>query len=263
MKQEEMLLRAIGGADERLIEEALEVRAKRKPAVLRWVAVAACVCLLLASPVGAAMVGRLVELWPSEKTVSYHINERICIENLSDEVVNALNGQEETVLLYPMDTVEDMEAFLGVKLPENEVLSDAELKNFDTIIEKGKEYRSPCMVHLFGNEEYGLTCVDAKMYYQIENAYIFVMYRAATEQMPYENGGGVGFDTEQFVREDYVSAEGLTAVIYKRYTGVDPLVNWSGYAVTTVDGYLVHISLHAPTEQEVVDTMKLILDAYG
>ena len=263
MKKEEKLLMAIGGADERLIEEALEVRVRRKPAILRWVAVAACVCLLLASPVGASMVGRLVELWSSEKNVSYHINDRISMENLSDEVVNALNGQDETVLLYPLDTVEDVETFLGCKLPENEVLSDAHLKNFDTVTEEGKEYRSPCMVHLFGNEEYGLTCVDVRMYYQIENAYIFVTYRAATEQMPYENGGGVGFDTAQFVREDYVTEEGLTAVTYKRYTGVDPLVNWSGYAVTTVDGYLVHISVNAPTEQEVVDTMKMLLDAYG
>ena len=262
MKKEEKLLMAIGGADERLIEEALEVRVRRKPAILRWVAVAACVCLLLASPVGASMVGRLVELWSSERNVSYHINDRISMENLSDEVVNALNGQDETVLLYPLDTVEDVETFLGCKLPENEVLSDAHLKNFDTVTEEGKEYRSPCMVHLFGNEEYGLTCVDAKMYYQIENAYIFVIYRAATEQMPYENGG-VGFDTLQFVREDYITEEGLSAVIYKRYTGVDPLVNWSGYAVTTVDGYLVHISVNAPTEQDVVDTMKTILDAYG
>lgn len=263
MKKEEKLLMAIGGADERLIEEALEVRVRRKPAILRWVAVAACVCLLLASPVGAAMVGRLVELWPSEITVRYHINDRISMENLSDEVVNALNGQEETVLLYPMDSVEDIEAFLGCKLPENEMLTNAQLKNFDTVTEEGKEYRSPCMVHLFGNEEYGLTCVEARMYYQIENAYIFVMYRAATEQMPYENGGGIGFDVEQFDREDYITEEGLSAVIYKRYTGVDPLVNWSGYAVTTVDGYLVHISVNAPTEQEVVDTMKMLLDAYG
>lgn len=263
MKQEEMLLRAIGGADERLIEEALEVRAKRKPAVLRWVAVAACVCLLLASPVGAAMVDRLVELFPSENMVSYHINDRVSIENLSDEVVNALNGQDETVLFYPMDTVEEMEAFLGVELPGNEVLSDADLKNFDTITEDGKEYRAPCRVHLFGNKEYGLTCVEAKMYYQLGNAYVFVMYRAATEQMPYENGGGVGFDTEQFVREDYVTEKGLTCVLYKRYTGVHPLVNWSGYAVATVDGYLIHISLDAPSEQEVESTLKSILDAYG
>ena len=263
MKTEEKLLHAIGGADERLIEEALEVRVRRKPAILRWVAVAACVCLLLASPVGASMVGRLVELWSSEKNVSYHINDRISMENLSDEVVNALNGQDETVLLYPLDTVEDVEAFLGCKLPEKEMLTNAQLKNFDTVIEEGKEYRSPCMVHLFGNEEYGLTCVEARMYYQIENAYIFVMYRAATEQMPYENGGGIGFDVEQFDREDYITEEGLSAVIYIRYTGVAPLGNWSGYAVTTVDGYLVHISVNAPTEQEVVDTMKTILDAYG
>ena len=35
MKTEEKLLMAIGGADERLIEEALEVRVRRKPAILR------------------------------------------------------------------------------------------------------------------------------------------------------------------------------------------------------------------------------------
>ena len=262
MKTEEKLLHAIGGVDERLIEEALEIRVKRKPAILRWVAVAACVCLLLASPVGASMVGRLVELWSSEKNVSYHINDRISMENLSDEVVNALNGQEETVLLYPMDSVEDIEAFLGCKLPENEMLTNAQLKNFDTVIEEGKEYRSPCMVHLFGNEEYGLTCVEAKMYYQIENAYIFVIYRAATEQMPYENGGGIGFDVEQFDREDHMTASGMESVIYTKYSG-DSNWGWSCNGIATLDGYVIFISLNAPTKQEAVDTMKTILDAYG
>lgn len=263
MKTEEKLLMAIGGADERLIEEALEIRVKRKPSVLRWVAVAACVCLLLASPVVAAMVGSLVELWPSDKTVSYHINERITIDSLSEEVAEAFDGQKKTVLRYQMDTLEEAEEFLGVELPENEILSGADPKHFERITDEGEVLRQSCLLYLFGNDEMGLTSFNIDAYFQIDNVYAFVMYRAATEQMPYENGGGIGFDVEQFDREDYITEEGLSAVIYKRYTGVDPLVNWSGYAVTTVDGYLVHISVNAPTEQEVVDTMKTLLDAYG
>ena len=109
MKKEEKLLHAIGGVDEHLIEEALEVRIRRKPAILRWVAVAACVCLLLASPAVAAMVGSLVELWPSDKYVSYYINERITIDSLSEEVAEAFDGQKKTVLRYQMDTLEEAE----------------------------------------------------------------------------------------------------------------------------------------------------------
>lgn len=61
MKNEEKLLHAIGQADDRLIAEAMDFRRERKPAVLRWMAVAACVCLLLTATVGAAKWG--IEWW--------------------------------------------------------------------------------------------------------------------------------------------------------------------------------------------------------
>ena len=262
MKTEEKLLMAIGGADERLIEEALEVRVRRKPAILRWVAVAACVCLLLASPVVAAMVGSLVELWPSDKTVSYHINERITIDSLSEEVAEAFDGQKKTVLRYQMDTLEEAEEFLGVELPENEILSGADPKHFERITDEGEVLRQSCLLYLFGNDEMGLTSFNIDAYFQIDNVYAFVMYRAATEQMPYENGGGIGFEVEQFDREDHMTASGMESVIYTKYSG-DSNWGWSCNGIATLDGYVIFIRLNAPTKQEAVDTMKTILDAYG
>ena len=53
MKREETLLRAIGGVDDDLINEAMEPRKKKRPALIRWAAVAACVCLMLTVTVGS------------------------------------------------------------------------------------------------------------------------------------------------------------------------------------------------------------------
>lgn len=59
MKREEQLLRAIGDVQDHLIRDAMEK--KKHPAVLRWTAVAACVCLLLTVTVGAAKWG--IDWW--------------------------------------------------------------------------------------------------------------------------------------------------------------------------------------------------------
>ena len=59
MKREEMLLRAIGGVQDDMIREAMEK--KKRPAALRWAAIAACICLMLTATVGAAKWG--IEWW--------------------------------------------------------------------------------------------------------------------------------------------------------------------------------------------------------
>lgn len=61
MKREETLLRAIGGVDDDLIAAAMEPRKKKRPTLIRWAAVAACVCLMLTVTVGAAKWG--VDWW--------------------------------------------------------------------------------------------------------------------------------------------------------------------------------------------------------
>lgn len=61
MKREEKLLRAIGGAEDFMIRDAMEAHARKRPAVLRWAAIAACVCLLLTVTVAAQKWG--VEWW--------------------------------------------------------------------------------------------------------------------------------------------------------------------------------------------------------
>lgn len=65
MRQEEKLLRAIGGVDDELIADAMEPRKNKRPALIRWAAVAACVCLVLTASVGAEKWG--VEWWNGQK----------------------------------------------------------------------------------------------------------------------------------------------------------------------------------------------------
>ena len=82
MKQEEKLLRAIGGVDDELVAEAMEYRQapRHRGSWLRWTAVAACVCLLLTVTVGAAKWG--VEWWhgTDERHEQYTVDWRYPLE---------------------------------------------------------------------------------------------------------------------------------------------------------------------------------------
>ena len=136
MKNEEKLLHAIGQADDRLIAEAMDFRRERKPAVLRWMAVAACVCLLLASPVGASVVDSIIEEFRSVRAP-----ERYSVSALPQELLEEAKVQDESIFI-PTDSMEEAMELVGLKHLENHVLESAEPKEVHTTTETGEEYES-------------------------------------------------------------------------------------------------------------------------
>ena len=264
MKKEEKLLMAIGGADERLIEEALEVRVRRKPAILRWVAVAACVCLLLASPVGASVVGMLKEAVGLTGHSVFYTDTRFSHEDFSQEARAAAVRQERDREYYSMDDLEAAEDFLGIELPNNAVLSKAapeiitlDVYSDDQLIET---YSAPCLVELERNSGHALTSAFIWADYMIEDGTITAKYFATTEERPDEST--YGFDNKESARENYVTEAGLEAVVYSRKVDYG-YGSWEARGVLVVDKYLVSLCVYEWSEGEAITTLKTILDAYS
>ena len=264
MKKEEKLLHAIGGVDERLIEEALEVRIRRKPAILRWVAVAACVCLLLVSPVGASVVGLLKEAVGLNGHSVFYTKTRFSLEDFSEEARTAAVRQERDREYYSMDDLEAAEDFLGIELPNNAVLSKAapdiitlDVYSEDQLIET---YSAPCLVELERNSGHALTSAFVWAEYMIEDGTITAKYFATTEERPDESY--YGFDNKESARENYVTEAGLEAVVYSRKVDYG-YGSWEVRGVLVVDKYLVSLCVYEWSEGEAITTLKTILDAYG
>ena len=266
MKKEEKLLHAIGGVDERLIEEALEIRVRRKPTVLRWVAVAACVCLLLASPVGASVVGMLKEAVGLNGHSVFYTNTRFSLEDFSNEARTAAVKQEKDREYYPMDDLEAAEEFLGMELPNNAVLSNAapEIITLDVYSEDQfiETYSAPCLVELARNSGHALTSAFVWADYMIEDGTISAHYIATTEERPDESNYTLGFDNKESARENYVTEAGIEAVLYARRVDYG-YGRWEARGVLVVDNYLVSLCVYEWSEREAMTVLKNILDAYS
>ena len=266
MKTEEKLLHAIGGVDERLIEEALEVKARRKPAILRWVAVAACVCLLLASPVGASVVGMLKEAVGLTGHSMFYTDTRFSQEDFSQEARAAVVKQARDREFYSMEDLDAAEEFLGMELPNNAVLSKAapEIITLDVYSEDQfiETYSAPCLVELKRNSGHALTSAFVWAEYMIEDGTITAKYVATTEEFPDESNYTVGFDNKESARENYVTEAGLEAVVYSRKVDYG-YGSWEARGVLVVDKYLVSLCVYEWSEGEAITTLKTILDAYG
>lgn len=258
MKQEEMLLRAIGGADECLIEEALEVRAKRKPAVLRWVAVAACVCLLLASPVGASVVDSIIEEFHSVRAP-----ERYSVAALPQELLEKAKAEDESIFI-PADTMEEAMELVGLKYLENHVLESAEPKEVHTTTETGEEFDSAFETWMkVIDGEIWVAIVDG--WYTMKQSTVGVTYILTTEQAPTD--GGFTFDPEELgSREEYTTPSGLKCILYTRNDADnDPdIIGYTdcvGFAAR--GGCLIYVTVSNPQEETAMSTLRQILDAYG
>ena len=260
------MLRAIGGADERLIEEALEVRAKRKPAVLRWVAVAACVCLLLASPVGASVVGMLKETVGQGNLTAFYIDEHFKLMDFSEEVRAAAAGQEKIRGFYPVDDFEAAEVFLGLEFPENDVISNALPKDITLDEYSGgrlvETYVTPCLVDLTKNDANELVTALTWAEFALEDGCYRVHYFAATEESTEEIPHMIHFDKNEADRENYVTAAGYESVIFSEFVDYG-FGSWEADAVLAIDKYIVVISVYEWSEGEAMTVLKSILDAYG
>jgi hypothetical protein len=208
MKNEEKLLFAIGNADECLIDEAISFRRDRKPTVLRWVAVAACVCLMLASPVRAVMTEALQKLIHENAILEYFTSDRLPIHRLSSEALAAFPEEIGQTGYLCMDTIGEAEEFLGIDLPDNPVLENALWDELHLGLESGERYDSHCILKLYTGDQpepYGL---EAEVAYRVNGLLVDVMYSCTTENNPYDNGGGVGFDAETYQKTQYIAENG-------------------------------------------------------
>ena len=240
MKNEEKLLYAIGNADECLIDEAMSFRRDRKPSVLRWVAVAACVCLMLASPVRAVMTEALQKLIHENGILEYFTPDRLPIHRLSSEALAAFPKEAGQTGYLCMDTIGEAEEFLGIDLPDNPVLENALWDELHLGLESGERYDSHCILKLYTGDQpepYGL---EVEAAYRMNELLVDVMYRCTTENNPYENGGGVGFDAEAYQKTQYITESGRTWDFYiKAYDEGKKIA----FAFSNIDGMLTWVQV--------------------
>ena len=263
MKNEEKLLYAIGNADECLIDEAMSFRRDRKPTVLRWVAVAACVCLMLASPVRAVMTEALQKLIHENGILEYFTPDRLPIHRLSREALSAFpKGIGQTSYLC-MDTIGEAEEFLGIDLPDNPVLENALWDELHLGLESGERYDSHCILKLYTGDQpkpYGL---EAEVAYRVNGLPVDVMYRCTTEHNPYDTAGGVAFDAETYHKTQHTAENGRNWDFYiKAYDeGMK-----TAFAFSNINGMLTWVQIWVVPEYIQEDAIQAqlieIVEAY-
>lgn len=213
--KEENLLHAIGGIDDDLIDSAMTAQRKKHPVWVRWAAAAACLCLLLASPVGAAM-GESLEKFFNNGNLEFINRDRMRLKELSAEALAAFPDEEGQANYITLDSEADAEAFLGIELPDNPMLQASTLDELHFETEDGERYDSHCIVILSTGDKPEPYCVDAELAYRIDGVPISVMYRHATEKNPYENGDGVGLENEEYEEIEYTTPNGRLWYLYLR-----------------------------------------------
>ena len=263
MKNQEKLLCAIGNADECLIDEAMSFRRDRKPTVLRWVAVAACVCLMLASPVRAVMTEALQKLIHENGILEYFTSDRLPIHRLSREALSAFpKGTGQTSYLC-MDTIGEAEEFLGIDLPDNPVLENALWDELHLELESGERYNSHCILKLHTGDRPEPYVLDVEAAYRVNGLLVDVMYRCTTENNPYENGGGVCFDAEMYEETKYIAENGRT---WDFYIKVHDEGKKTAFAFSNIDGMLTWVQIWFVPEYIQEDAIQAqlieIVDAY-
>lgn len=214
--KEEKLLRAIGGIDDDLIDSAMAAKKKTHPAWVRWAAVAACLCLLVASPVGAAMGESLEKFINNSGHMEFFTSERLNTMELSPEALAAFPEEEGQTNYITLDSEADAEAFLGIELPDNPVLQASTWDELHWETASGEVLDSHCIVTLSTGDKPEPYCADAELAYRIDGVPISVMYRHATEKNPYDNAAGVSFDSEKFEGTEYTAANGRIWNLYLR-----------------------------------------------
>ncbi len=255
MKKEEKLLRAIGGVDDDLIADAMEPQKRKKqPAWLRWTAVAACLCLLLASPAGANMIGGIVEEFRSVRAP-----ERYPATAFPQVALDAAKGQDGSVF-HPTASMEEAMAFAGLKHLENPVLAEASPKEVHTTTINGEEYDTAFQTWLkVVDGEIWIAIVEG--WYTIDLSSVSVNYILNSDQTPTDSG--FAFDpAEMGHREDYTTPDGMSCVLYThdgdQNTGFAECVGFAARG-----DCLIYVTVDNPVEKTAMTTLKQILDAYG
>lgn len=261
--KEEKLLHAIGSIDDDLIDSAMKAKKKTHPVWVRWAAVAACLCLLVASPVGAAMGESLEKFINNSGHLEFFTSERLNTMELSAEALSAFPEEEGQTNYITLDSEADAEVYLGIELPDNTVLQGSVWDELHWELASGEELHSHCIVTLSTGDKPEPYCADAELAYRIDGVPISVMYRHATEKNPYDNAAGVSFDAEKFDGTEYTATNGRIWNLYLREYEEG---GFGAFALSKVNGTLTWIQIfHTPlytTKDGLEDLMIEIVEAY-
>lgn len=258
--KEEKLLRAIGGIDDDLIDSAMETQKKKHPTWVRWAAVAACLCLLVASPVGAYM-GEALETFIRDGRIEHTNTDRLRLEDLSPEALADFPDNAGEARYITMDAKEDAEAYLGFDLPDNPVLEASVADQLHLLNEYAEELHSHCIIRLSTGKELEPICVDAEFAYRMGGVPINVMYRYATEKNEYDTAAAVGVEVGSFDASEYTDGDGRVWSLYLK-EGEDGKVG--AMALSKVNGTLTWIDIMVSnlSRESMNDLMIEIMEAY-
>lgn len=270
----ERLLNAIGKIDDKMIEAAWETSIKnadsrkrnKKYISNKWMkrlAVAACFFIAISVPVLAIEHGLRLRFMPSQHEWSVNIQGRFPIEAFSKKVLELADSLGEEDGIYTMNNFEEASQFLGIDLPENEILEKMPQEQIEQTWSDGKQVAGNTMVHIINNHECDFIGAWTYSSYLYKGTKVWVNYQLITELNPYENGGGISMeinaDESEQRMETYVTASGRECSII--YSGFGEY-SYAAYAYMDIDGILTEVQIMHGSSESIEKIVKEVMDAY-
>ena len=260
MKQEKLLLAMGDICDELILNvEDTSVKTNRR-SWTKWVAVAACLCLLIATPVAATHKELLVEFLSGENRWHIGSEYRFTEKDFSKEVRDISKELGWDSSYHAMESVEETEQFLGVDLPHNGFLEAAiqDEVHVETEVDGQRiRYDTHCLTCLINGETGKLIGVVTEAAYRHGNAYVVARYHMKTDNNPYENGGGTTVMQMDGAEEEiYITSTGRECNVFY----LDGNYGVDGYGYVVIDGILVEVELWFSSD--VRADMTAILDGF-
>lgn len=283
------ILEAMDHLDPALIEDMDgQITAKRRPAPVRVVLIAACVGALLITAVAAAEVAGVDVMATVKSMLGIQVSEIHTWDDEDGEITGwgvrgsvepewlpeafwaelrsvPLDEQGLGLLYKDFDSRESLEDYIGHTLPDNPILrEDTEYWGMMASITKEEAEEEIVYIHLSSTFEIALSESG-------EQPPASVNLWAWTSSLGQEGSVGYGFDNVMETdREIYVTANGLEAAISKLY--FEPVTDEGGMeyhpmsciADFYLDGFNYQLSISELLEREALaeEILKQVLDAY-
>lgn len=263
----EKLLNAIGNINDTLITDAMAMPSKmEKPKVARWikyVAMAACLCLIFVLPIAAAQSELFVDIFTDMTGWHIQAREYYTDRDFSKEVRTLAKEEAGAITYYPAETLEEVEEFLGIDLPHNPLLTEEirdEVHIETEVNGQMQRYDSHCLLRLAFSEDGSVLAADTDVAYRYGIMSLQVLYRIPTEDATFKGGGGIGgIDASITEAQTFTTSSGREYAVICNNAG-EGIFSCLGY--TVVDRVLVQVSLVGRSEEEMRQAVIEVLEAY-
>lgn len=264
----EKLLSAIGSIDDELILQAMTARSEntnhRRTRWIKYAAVAACLCLLLALPIVAARNEMLVDFFADMTGWHIRSKEYFADKDFSREVRSLSKKAAGESTNLPMENLEQVEEFLGIAIPKNPLLTAEIADKVHMEVETNGQsvrYDTPCLVYLAFSEDGSVVAADTHAAYRYKQMHLYVTYRMTTEYAVSIGGGGMGNQNADMAQlQTYITDSGRECAVFFEKSG-DGIYSGRGY--TVVDAVLIELSLIGRSEENIQQAITEVLEAFG